>query len=280
MGTRQSDLATPFSSPRDATRGRGLKQKLAELSRITGVSRRTALPYAALTGVHLAAQLGQALGVPGASVVAPVTKALLLPALGAVAAEGMLSARKRTGSLPTWWPLAATGITFSWFGDLALINPDWFLAGVGLFGVAQVAYTATFVKAGDSERVAGRPGLLAPYAAWWAILLGFFAATEGITPMTGAVAVYGVALATMAHSAHRISTATAAGAAIFVASDSLIGLGGGGLELPAHGFWVMATYLLAQWLIVRGLVEAAHANGLQEGTEPPGLDARRAPENR
>lgn len=232
--------------------------RVGELTRVRGVSRRSVLPFAALTGVHLVAQVAEAFGVPGAATVAPVTKALLMPALGVVAAEGLASARRSNPGLPKWAPLVAVGLTFSWFGDLALINPAWFLAGVGLFGVAQVAYAVTFVKAGDASRTNGRPALLAPYAVWFLGVLGVFGAAQGLSPMTGAVGAYGVLLGTMAFLAHRISPAVALGAATFVLSDSLIGLSGSGLTLPLHGFWVMATYLAAQWLIVRGLVEVAH----------------------
>lgn len=238
--------------------------RLRQLGRVRGVRARTTAPFLAVTAVHLGAQLALAAGVPGAAVVAPVSKALLMPALALVLARG---------GRPSWWPLAAVGVTFSWFGDLALISPDLFLAGVGLFGVAQLAYAATFVKAGDPARTSGRPALLAPYAVWWLALAGFFLATGGVTPFLFAVAAYGLALGAMAYLAHRISPATATGAALFVLSDSLIGLRGAGLELPAHGFWVMATYLAAQWLIVRGLVEVAQDQAIQDqaAQEPTGI---------
>lgn len=253
---------------------------LRRLARAPGVPGTWAAPFWAVTGVHLAAQVGQALGVPGAAVVAPVTKTLLMPALGVVLGKGLLAARDgasvRTdpGGAPDrripWWPFAAVAVTFSWFGDLALIDPDLFLAGVGLFGVAQVSYAATFVRAGDPRRTAGRPALLAPYAVWWLGLAGLFLATGGLTPFVGAVGTYGLVLGSMAYLAHRISPATATGAGLFVLSDSLIGLRGAGLELPGHGFWVMATYLAAQWLIVRGLLGVAHP----EADRSQDLDAR------
>lgn len=260
------------------TTGRTMLTKVAGLARIRGVRGRTAAPFWAVTGVHLAAQLAVAAGVPGASVVAPVSKALLMPALALVLADGLHSAKSgqaksgqaksgkaKAGKLPAWWPLAAAGVTFSWFGDLALIEPDLFLAGVGLFGIAQVAYAANFVAAGDPARTAGRPALLAPYAVWWLALAGFFTVTGGVSPFLFAVSGYGLALGAMAFLAHRVSPAVATGAGLFVLSDSLIGLRGAGLELPAHGFWVMLTYLAAQWLIVRGLVEAAGAD-VEEAT--------------
>lgn len=248
-----------------------LLDRITRLASVPGVSARTAVPFFAVTGVHLAAQVGIALGVPGAGVVAPVTKTLLMPALGVVAAQGLMAAKRRNGSLPTWWPGVGAALAFSWAGDLALIDRDLFLVGVGAFGIAQASYVATFVKAGDASRTADRPALKAPYVAWWLGLLGFFGATQGVTPMTGAVAAYGVLLGSMAFTAHRVSTTAAVGAATFVLSDSLIGLGGGGggdgIDIPFHGLLIMSTYLAAQWLIVRELV--ARAAEVAEVAEPP-----------
>lgn len=253
-----------------------MRAGLTKLLRVRGVDARTTAPFLAVTGVHLAAHLALAAGVTGAATVVPATKAMLVPALGLVLARGLRPDPDRgsgggsaPSKVPDWWPLAAVGLTFSWFGDLALISPDLFLAGVGFFGVAQVAYALTFLRAGDPMRTQGRPGLLAPYAVWWLALAGFFLVTGGVSPFLLAVGGYGLALGAMAFLAHRISPATALGAGLFVLSDSLIGLGGGGLELPAHGFWVMATYLAAQWLIVRGLVEVAAEEGAPEKPTAP-----------
>ena len=238
---------------------------LGRLASVRGVARARTLPFFAVGGVHLAAHAVAGLGVGAAGALAGFTKPALMPALGLVLADGLDGVRQAAGRLPRWWPLAAGAVGFSWLGDLALMHPDGFLAGVGLFGVAQVCYATTFVRAGDASRTAGRPGLLVPYAVWWAGLLGFFAATQGVTPMTGAVAGYGLLLGAMAHLAHRVSPTAAVGAGLFVLSDSLIGLRGSGVQLPLDGVWVMSTYLLAQWLIVRELV----ALGARQGDAAP-----------
>lgn len=50
----------------------------------------------------------------------------------------------------------------------------------------------------------------------------------------------------------------AIGGAVFVVSDSLIALDSFGvLTLPAHNVWVMATYLVAQVLVVFAVRRAA-----------------------
>ena len=208
------------------------------------------MPFWVVTSVHLVAQLGVATDAGWAEAVAPWSKTLLMPALALVLYAGLRASR------PGWWWLAAVGLLFSWFGDLALIDSELFLVGVGMFGVAQVAYAFTFRAAGDAERTRN-PWLAVPYVVWWLGLFVFFFVTDGPGVFLVAVGLYGIVLGAMAWLAWRISTAVAVGAVLFVLSDSLIGLGGAGLQLPAHGFWVMVTYLVAQWLIVTGLVRVA-----------------------
>lgn len=208
---------------------------------------RSHLPFFAVSAVHLVAKL------LGQDELGAVTKTLLMPALALVLVMGLGS----EGRWPSWGRLAVVAIFFSWLGDLALIGEGdvFFLSGVGLFALAQLAYVFTFRAAGRAELTAGRWWLLVPYVIWWGALVAFFLVDEGLSPFLGALALYGVLLATMAWMANRISAATAVGAALFVLSDSLIALGGiAGLEPPLHGFWVMLTYLAAQWLIVRGLL--------------------------
>lgn len=221
---------------------------------------RIRLPFVAISVVHLAAQL------VGAASLAATTKTMLMPALALVLVPGL----GRRGRWPAWGALATVGLFFSWLGDLALIGDGeaWFLSGVALFGLAQVAYAFTFRNAGDARRTSGRPGLAAPYVLWWVALAGFFLLTQPMSPFVAAVMVYGLLLGTMAWLANRINTSVAVGAALFVLSDSLIGLGGAGLSLPFHGFWVMLTYLAAQWLIVQGLVEVA-GRGTDQPTGQP-----------
>ncbi|WP_110240865.1 lysoplasmalogenase [Nocardioides gilvus] len=226
-----------------------------------GQGMRLHLPFFAVSAIHLAAKLVEQ------DELAAITKTLLMPALALVLVVGL----GRDGRWPTWGRLAVVGVFFSWLGDLALIGEGdvFFLSGVGLFAVAQLAYAFTFRAAGEATRTAGRPWLLVPYVAWWLALVAFFVAGEGITPLLGALALYGILLGTMAWLANRISTATAIGAALFVLSDSLIALGGlGGLELPLHGFWVMLTYLAAQWLIVRGLLLRSSPSATSAASTP------------
>jgi uncharacterized membrane protein YhhN len=44
------------------------------------------------------------------------------------------------------------------------------------------------------------------------------------------------------------------GACLFIISDSMIALNRFGFPFDYAGFWIMLTYILAQWCIVRGLL--------------------------
>ena len=70
------------------------------------------------------------------------------------------------------------------------------------------------------------------------------------------VLVYGACLGTMAVLSTGVNRLTAVGGAVFLVSDGLIALDTfvPGFGLPAQGFWVMATYVAAQVLIVAGVL--------------------------
>ena len=70
------------------------------------------------------------------------------------------------------------------------------------------------------------------------------------------VAVYATALVTMAVLATGVSPATAAGAILFLLSDSLIALTRLSHTLPDSArAWIMPTYLAGQLLIVMGVLQ-------------------------
>jgi uncharacterized membrane protein YhhN len=70
------------------------------------------------------------------------------------------------------------------------------------------------------------------------------------------VTLYAAALVTMAVLAIGVSPATAAGAALFLVSDSLIALTGLSDLLPdAAGDAIMPTYVVGQLLIVLGVLQ-------------------------
>lgn len=198
-----------------------------------------------VAATHLSAQLLDLEGLASASQV------LLMPLLAAVLWRSSRAPRSRLVRLT----LVALG--FSWLGDTAprLSEGDTaFLLMVGFFLVAQVTYIVAFWP-WRRESVAGRRRQwVVPYVVAVAALI------VACVPHAGALLVpvlaYGLVLGTMAVLATGVGPLTWAGGAVFLVSDGLIALEAFApwWSLPLQGFWVMLTYVLAQVLIVLGVL--------------------------
>ncbi|WP_377643680.1 lysoplasmalogenase family protein [Oryzobacter terrae] len=200
-----------------------------------------------VTAVHLAAQL------TGTAVLADVTQVLLMPLLAAVLRLATSAPRGRLVRLT----LAALGL--SWLGDSLprLAEGDAaFLLMVGFFLLAQVAYVAAFLPHRRRSVLHRRRVLLLPYVAVVAALVA--ACAGGAGGLLVPVLVYGALLGAAAVLSTGVNTLTAAGGALFLVSDGLIALDAfaDGFALPGQGFWVMATYVAAQSLLVAGVLRA------------------------
>ena len=186
-------------------------------------------------------------------------KAVLMPAL---------AARSLTGGGAAWSrPLLAAQV-FSWGGDVALIGRTRgrFLAGLGSFLVAQVAYVCTY-RARCSAPVLGTRGrrLFLLTGGLAAAGMGWAAARED--PASGMpVAAYGVTLSAMVATAAAIDhdrgrSQVLAGAGLFFVSDTLIGVRRFlcGDRAPVLEGAIAATYATGQWCISQGLRERSRA---------------------
>jgi uncharacterized membrane protein YhhN len=201
--------------------------------------------FVAVALLHLGAQLS------GGADVADATQVLLMPVLAAVLWLQSAAPRGRLVLLT----LVALGL--SWLGDSApkLTDGDAaFLAMVGFFLLAQVAYIVAFWPYRTNSVLYQRRPLLLGYVAAVAGLVA--ACVGGAAGMLVPVLVYGALLGTMAVLATGVNLLTAVGGALFLVSDGLIALDAfaAGFDLPAQGFWVMATYVAAQSLIVAGVL--------------------------
>lgn len=203
------------------------------------------LAVVALT--HLGAQL------TGAAGLADTTQVLLMPLLAGVLWCETSAPRSRLVTLV----LVALGL--SWLGDSAprLASGDAaFLVMVGLFLLAQLAYIVAFLPYRARSVLHVRRPLLLLYVG--AVVALVAACVGGAADLLVPVLAYGACLGTMAVLSTGVNRLTAAGGALFLVSDGLIALDAfaPGFGLPAQGFWVMATYLAAQVLIVAGVLRA------------------------
>ena len=203
-------------------------------------------PYLIVGIVHLVALL---------VVAAPLsnfTKPLLMPILLA----GFLFA------LPRWRSeialLGSLGILFSFLGDTSLMYSGeiGFLLGLGFFLLAHVAYLTLFMRKLRMRRL---PASAAIYGVWWLALVVVLAPYTGVLLVP--VAVYGLVLGAMAAFSLTCNRFIAIGGAVFVVSDTLLGLNKflPGFELWQVDFVIMLSYIAAQGLIALGAVSWAWA---------------------
>ncbi|MBY8870413.1 lysoplasmalogenase [Micromonospora sp. PLK6-60] len=142
------------------------------------------------------------------------------------------------------WDLVATGLVFATAGDVALLLPGTtaFLAGMGCFLGTQLCLLAAFLR----HRRPPVPAV-AGYLALWV------AANALLWPRLGELRLpvlgYSLALSLMAAAAAGVSRRAAAGGALFLLSDALIGAGAAGLALPGRGLAVMISYVAALYLL-------------------------------
>ncbi|MEP0366822.1 MAG: lysoplasmalogenase [Cyclobacteriaceae bacterium] len=159
--------------------------------------------------------------------------------------------------------LVAGALIFSWIGDVVLMwkgEEIYFLGGLGAFLVAQVIYAFALSKA-SFKAIKFEIKPLAPLLLYGALLM--FALIRKSGDLAPAIAVYGLCILTMLSVARlrRWGTNTESyklafiGAFLFVISDSILGLNKFVFDLPMASFFVMATYIPAQYYLVKGLLE-------------------------
>jgi uncharacterized membrane protein YhhN len=136
---------------------------------------------------------------------------------------------------------------FATAGDVALLVPGQtaFLIGMAFFLGAQVCLIVAFVRRARPVWWAG-----AGYGVLW--ISANAALGERLGALRVPVLIYSLALTAMAAAATGVSRRVAAGGALFLISDLLIGLGAAGIRPPAHGVLVMTTYTAALALIATG----------------------------
>ncbi|MFE4328473.1 lysoplasmalogenase [Streptomyces sp. NPDC056831] len=190
------------------------------------------------------------------SVAHVVAKPLLMPLLA-----GYAAARRGPG-------LLIAALLFGWGGDtLLLFDTDAaFLIGMGSFAAGHVCYLWLFGRARSSLPVGF---VYAAVLATFVALLWSGLPADMRIPMTG----YSLLLTAMAYRAGTLGRYAAAGGALFLLSDALIATGiADWPQLPAPDFWVMLTYIAAQFLLTVG----ALAPGAKWGGVAPGAYRERS----
>jgi len=202
------------------------------------VSPRT--PRVLLVCFALAAAVDLASLLAGADTGHRIAKALLMPLLAAYA--GVRGAPR----------LLLAALLLGWCGDLALLSDadPAFLVGMASFAAGHVCYLVLFrrtARVRDARLVGAYvTALVALVVLLWPGL------PAGLRlPVAG----YSLLLTAMAYGATRLGPVAALGGALFMLSDTLIATGVADWpQLPKAAFWIMLTYIAAQFLLVRGVL--------------------------
>ncbi|MEU3404236.1 lysoplasmalogenase [Streptomyces sp. NPDC006670] len=153
--------------------------------------------------------------------------------------------------------LLVAALLFGWGGDLALLfdAEPAFLVGMGSFAAGHVCYLVLFGRGRTSPALGG---------AYAVALVGTVALLWGDLPagLRIPVAGYSLLLASMAYRSSALGRVAGVGGALFLLSDTLIATGVAEWpQLPRPDFWIMATYLAAQYLLAVGALHREQAYG-------------------
>ncbi|MEV8586010.1 lysoplasmalogenase [Streptomyces sp. NPDC051180] len=202
----------------------------------------TTASRALLAAFALAAAVDLGSLLAGADLGHQLAKPLLVPLLAAYAVT--LGAPKAL----------TAALLLGWGGDVLLLSEaDWaFLAGMGSFAAGHVCYLVLFGRRRTS------PALGALYA----VVLGVTVVLLWPDLPAGLrvpVACYSLLLTAMAYRASSLGLLAGLGGALFLLSDTLIAAGiAEWPRLPVPAFWVMLTYIAAQYLLTAGALRAMY----------------------
>lgn len=192
-----------------------------------------------------------------------VSKSLIIPSLLAYAwASGIMQNR----GIAT---LTFLALLFSWSGDILLLfqeeNKKYFLFGLASFLVAHIFYIADYAKAKRDYR--NTRNLKEQMFAAILIILFVVGLLTLIYPnlneMKIPVIIYALVISLMlwssiirrGHTSQISFRLVFIGSIFFILSDSMLALNKFWQPLPVSGFLIMSTYMLAQYLIVLGLLK-------------------------
>lgn len=152
--------------------------------------------------------------------------------------------------------LTLAALVFSAGGDvlLALSFPNQFIFGLGSFLIAQIMYLVVFLQYRNSDHIAAK-NVLSGLIFIYAVIIGGMVTPEQIE-LKIAIVSYLVIICCMVLAAVRAWSGAylhVLGAVSFMISDSIIAWDRFHEPLPFAAVAVMATYYLAQGLIVLGV---------------------------
>ncbi len=172
----------------------------------------------------------------------------------------------------TFAKLILVALLLSCIGDTFLLfqsDPhNYFVPGLASFLLAHIVYSYAFLRyplSGNLKQHLGifttKPHLILPFIAY--LLLFMYVLHNDLGTLLVPVAIYAIVINFMALAAlsrwHRVSDYSFSmvfwGALIFVLSDSIIAINKFLTSIPFDNIFIMSTYCLAQYMIVKGAYE-------------------------
>ena len=152
------------------------------------------------------------------------------------------------------------GLVFSLLGDVLLIGDNYFIYGLGAFLIAQLAYTFAFFRSNYNQKglIQKRP-ILAALVFTYTVSIVYFL-KDSVGDLLPAIVVYATVISLMLITAlnrkgvaqKESFTLVALGALTFVVSDTLLAVNKFHDSFFLANVFVMLTYGIAQYLLVKG----------------------------
>ena len=188
-----------------------------------------------------------------------IAKVLIIPALGILFVWNL---NPFSGRLHLF---LLAGLLFSWAGDITLeftkTNEVYFIIGLVCFLLAHLMYMAVFFKTpGNNVIFSNRAYLLIPVLIYGITLVSYLFSdlAEMLVPVILYAAVILSMLAGAINRRDKVNNVSyfmvLTGAVLFVISDSAIAVNKFSHHFSASGIVIMATYIVAQYLIVTGYI--------------------------
>lgn len=180
-----------------------------------------------------------------------LTKPLLMPMLMLLVWKEDISARLK-------WSLIIL-LAFSLLGDV-LLQYNQFVGGLAAFLLAQLSYIFLFFSKSKGHFTTSKFLRILPFLFFIGLMC--FGVLNGKLPEEMAVPVYAYMLVIMCMGIFAAVRKTnlksfewvLVGAILFMVSDSFIAINKFFTAVPYSIFWVMSTYGLAQYLLIKGLI--------------------------
>ncbi|SMG39673.1 Uncharacterized membrane protein YhhN [Marivirga sericea] len=166
-----------------------------------------------------------------------------------------------------WVSYVTLALAFSWIGDIMLLftfkHFMFFFAGIGAFLSAHIVFIIAYKKATFKDKLAIKwsvfPFIVVAYLALMAYLILPYIDSVIQVPVT----LYALVLALMilvawfrkGNTTDESFQLVVLGATLFTISDSILAINRFSHTIPFSGVAIMGTYIIAQWLIVNGLLK-------------------------